>query len=961
MECIDAMKLRNSLLLALLLSSVVPLATVSYYTASKTGEAFASKEADILNSVVHDKSTSLAAYFQEIDSQLEQVARSKTTIDAMGSFSAAFERVTKNDSFKPRAAVERANETRLQGLKSFYSDTFFKGLTESDQEKFDLQSLLPKTDTGLRLQALYISDNPNPAGSKNELYRAEETNLYTNYHAKYHGHFNRFLIQYGYYDIFLVDPDSGKIVYSVFKEIDFATSLIDGPYAESGIGQVFNAAINQKDGNDSHIVDYSHYLPSYNAPALFTSRLIKDSNDTTIGVLIFQVPVDQINDVVGSSLGLGESGKSFLYSDEDGMLRSQLRHVDDNTILTPVPNRENINLIRTSGGYATYTDYMGNGVESVISAVENIGLNWNVVTQRDTAEAFKEYNFIKKIYMIAFAISLLVAIGVALLLLGRIKKQLGAEPDFLDQIATEIAAGNLSRDFSGLATQSGTLKTMVSMQQTLKARDDSDREVMTRISQLRDGLQKITTPVALADEDHTITFINCAMGRIFADHADNFRSVISSFDSTNVPGTSIACFSSNPDNLRSILNSLNGVYECEFIAGDRIFNLVFNSMYSDSGDRVGTSVEWQDVTIDRRVMEEVDTVVTRANDGDLSPRVNENDKHGIYLGLSKGLNGLLDINQKFVSDVSSFLAAISAGDLTKSISGEYQGAFAAVKRDANLTVEKLTDVVYNIRSVAGTVNSAAGEINSGNIDLSRRTELAAASLEETSSSMMEMTQSVMKNAEHSKRARELALNAMNYAQKGGLVVGEAVSAMDEINDSSRMISEIIGVIDDIAFQTNLLALNASVEAARAGQQGRGFAVVASEVRNLAGRSATAAKEIKELIEDSVQRVGKGAELVNQSGKTLDHIVSEVNKVADVVTEISEASEEQSDGIGSVNTAVGQLDEATQQNASLVEEASAASQSASEQAENLIKMIEFFATAEQTPISMRQQDEGRRAA
>jgi methyl-accepting chemotaxis protein len=187
---------------------------------------------------------------------------------------------------------------------------------------------------------------------------------------------------------------------------------------------------------------------------------------------------------------------------------------------------------------------------------------------------------------------------------------------------------------------------------------------------------------------------------------------------------------------------------------------------------------------------------------------------------------------------------------------------------------------------------------------------------------------------------------MGYAQKGGEVVGEAVSAMGEINESSRMISDIIGVIDDIAFQTNLLALNASVEAARAGEQGRGFAVVASEVRNLAGRSATAAKEIKELIEDSVQRVGKGAELVNQSGKTLDHIVAEVKKVADVVSEISEASQEQSDGIGSVSTAIGQLDEATQQNAALVEEASAASQSASEQARSLIKMIEFFATSEQ---------------
>lgn len=930
-------------MLALLFASVVPLAAVSFYTLEKTGEAFESKEKDILTSVLHDKSTSIGSYFRKIDQQLEQVAHNETTIEAMSSFSAAFKGITQSDMFSSKASIDEQNAKRVNSLRKFYSEQFYKNLEESDRKAVNLEQLIPQTDAGRRLQALYISDNPHPLGSKNALFHAEDTSIYSNFHSKYHPFFNRFLEQYGYYDIFLVEPENGNIVYSVYKEIDYATSLLNGPHADSGIGRAFQKAIKQQGSQDSYLVDYSHYLPSYNAPAFFTSRPIKD-NGVVTGVLIFQVPMDQINSVAGNVVGLGESGKTFVYSEQDGLLRSQLPFVDENTILASVPNQAGIQAALNNNGYSTYIDYLDNEVEAVAETIEGFSLPWVVVAQHDTAEAFKEYSAIKRAYMYALALSLLAAVSVAFWLLRNIRNQLGAEPDFLNTIATEIADGDLSRDFSAMKSQSGTLSAMISMQQTLKERDAADKEIMTRINQLKDGLQKITTPVALASSDHKITFVNTAMEQTFGKHAADFKSVISTFDANNILGSSISSFSHNSTDLDATIDSLTGVYECEFIAGSRIFNLVFNAMYSDTGERIGTSMEWQDITVDRRVMDEVDSVVSSANQGDLSARVDEKNKQGTYLGLSRGINGLLDVNQKFVADVSQFLGSISAGDLTKSITSEYQGAFADVKRDANLTVEKLMEVVFNIRTVATTVNTAATDINAGNQDLSRRTEQAAASLEETSSSMSEMTESVLKNAENSKQAKELALSAMNYAQKGGKVVGEAVSAMDEINDSSRMISDIIGVIDDIAFQTNLLALNASVEAARAGEQGRGFAVVASEVRNLAGRSATAAKEIKELIEDSVERVGKGADLVNESGKTLDHIVSEVNKVADVVSEISEASQEQSEGIGSVNNAIGQLDEATQQNAALVEEASAASQSASDQAKNLIQMIEFFATS-----------------
>ncbi|MBI4290813.1 MAG: methyl-accepting chemotaxis protein, partial [Betaproteobacteria bacterium] len=246
----------------------------------------------------------------------------------------------------------------------------------------------------------------------------------------------------------------------------------------------------------------------------------------------------------------------------------------------------------------------------------------------------------------------------------------------------------------------------------------------------------------------------------------------------------------------------------------------------------------------------------------------------------------------------------------------------------------LSGVIGQINQAASTITTASHEIAAGNTDLSQRTEEQASSLEETASSMEELTSTVKQNAENAKQANQLALGASAVAVKGGSVVSQVVETMSSINESSKKIVDIIGVIDGIAFQTNILALNAAVEAARAGEQGRGFAVVASEVRNLAQRSAAAAKEIKTLIGDSVDKVGAGTKLVDEAGKTMEEVVASVKRVTDIMGEITAASQEQSAGIEQVNQAITQMDEVTQQNAALVEEAAAAAESMEEQARNL---------------------------
>jgi methyl-accepting chemotaxis protein len=256
-------------------------------------------------------------------------------------------------------------------------------------------------------------------------------------------------------------------------------------------------------------------------------------------------------------------------------------------------------------------------------------------------------------------------------------------------------------------------------------------------------------------------------------------------------------------------------------------------------------------------------------------------------------------------------------------------------------LESVSNIVSSVKGSASEVLRGAEEISQGNANLSQRTEEQSSSLEQTASSMEEMTSTVKQNADNAGQANQLATAARDQAENGGAVVSSAVKAMADINESSKKIADIIGVIDEIAFQTNLLALNAAVEAARAGEQGRGFAVVATEVRSLAGRSATAAKEIKELIQDSVRKVGDGSRLVTQSGQTLEQIVMSVKKVSDIVAEIAAASREQSSGIEQVNKAIMQMDEMTQQNAALVEQATAASQSMADQARDLTTMMEKY--------------------
>ena len=361
----------------------------------------------------------------------------------------------------------------------------------------------------------------------------------------------------------------------------------------------------------------------------------------------------------------------------------------------------------------------------------------------------------------------------------------------------------------------------------------------------------------------------------------------------------------------------------------------------EAGKRAAAEREAAAAEMARAFEDAVGGIVRAAVAGDFSQRVAVEGKTELIRNVGGAINTLCANVEKALTDLAGMLTALAAGDLTKRIRNQYQGHFATLKDSANETADAINATIAQIKQLAGEVSNASGEISASTTDLSQRTEEQAAALEETSASMEQISATVKKNAENAQEANHFAAEMRKVAERGGGVVSDAVDAMTRIEESSRKISDIIGVIDEIARQTNLLALNAAVEAARAGEAGRGFAVVASEVRSLAQRSSQAAKDIADLITNSSNQVKDGAEHVNRAGKSLGEIVASINKVAGIVSDIAAASAEQASGLEQVNRALTQMDEVTQQNSALVEENAATAKTLETQAKTMDARVSIF--------------------
>ncbi|MGR9014681.1 MAG: methyl-accepting chemotaxis protein, partial [Gammaproteobacteria bacterium] len=485
------------------------------------------------------------------------------------------------------------------------------------------------------------------------------------------------------------------------------------------------------------------------------------------------------------------------------------------------------------------------------------------------------------------------------------------------------------------------MEALKSMQTKLGFDIAESKRIADESLRIKIGLDNVSTGVMISDNARNIVYVNKSVVDILSKAETDIRKQLPNFTAADLIGTNIDDFHINPAHQAQLLSSFNNRYTTKMDLGGRSMVVNASPVINEQGQRLGAVAEWRDRTIEVAIEQEVAAIVHGAVMGDFTRRINIHDKEDFFKQLGEGLNELMETTENGINDVVRVLDALSRSDLTQVITNDYIGSFGQLKDDANTTVEKLKEIINQIQQATDNINTGAKEIASGNNDLSHRTEEQAASLEETAASMEELTSTVQHNAANAKQANQLAVDASDIAGKGVVVVDEVVRTMDEINDSSRRIGDIISVIDDIAFQTNILALNAAVEAARAGEQGRGFAVVAVEVRNLAQRAATAAGEIKHLIDDSVVKVADGSKLVTKAGQTMEEIVNSIRGVTVMMSEISSASAEQTSGIEQVNQAISQMDEVTQQNAALVEQAAAAAESLDEQAQSLSVTVAQF--------------------
>ncbi len=642
------------------------------------------------------------------------------------------------------------------------------------------------TDARETLQKAFIHDNPHPAGERQQLVEVTGELSYFRQHAVFHPYFEKYRLQRGFYDLFLLDL-MGNVIYSSFKEPDFAENLVSGPYADSGLADVYRAALGGDVGG-VHMSDFEPYAPSNGTPAGFAASPVTESGGRIIGVLVVQLPLGAIGDIIEHDAGLGQTGDAYLLGpDQRSRTASRFegRFAAMDTLVT-LPQHGDLadQLERLHEDVVLQSGQRGFAQTLM---VERPAGDWLLVVERDMTEVMAQSRDAMWLMLKISAVGAAVVLGIGVLM-----------------------------------------------------------------------ARSVTLPIAKVNA----AVLKVADGDLATQVSETHRS----------------------DELGVIARSLDGLRE----------KLAASAL----------------VERERERLQGEQAVVVEA--------------------LSLGLQNL------------------ASGDLTRPITQPFAPDYEMLRQDFNQTVETLGDTIAQVVDASSNIRARSNEISRASEDLSNRTENQAATLEQTAAALDELTASVKSAAEGARQVESIVQQARTEAEQSAGVVQGAVAAMTEIRRSSDHISQIIGVIDDIAFQTNLLALNAGVEAARAGDAGRGFAVVASEVRALAQRSSAAAKEIKTLISASTQHVGKGVEQVDRTGEALSSIVQRVAHISTLISDIAAGAGEQSTGLAEINIGVTQLDQVTQQNAAMVEEATAASHDLHQEASGLASLIGHFVLQAASP-------------
>jgi methyl-accepting chemotaxis protein len=770
------------------------------------------------------------------------------------------------------------------------------------------------------LKTAYVDRKPKQGETRADNLGENDLTPYAIGHRKWHPILKSVARDKQLYDFFLITPQ-GEVIYSVEKEPDFATNLRSGPWRSTGLARAFEGALAKAASGQAQFEDFEAYAPSDGAAAAFLARAMRDDSGQIVGVVAVQLPDSVIAESIAQPFG--DAGAAYALG-ADARLRVEMKARGGHKLFAETPHgplvKQALALGGPTGAFASSLD--GSSAYISVAPVDFLGKQWFLVSDNTTEAIYRD------VYALAMrngliGLGLIAAISIAAVFLARgITKPLA---DMRDAVG-KLAAGE-STGIPGEARHDELGELARSLRQV--------HEAGVAAARIRSGLDNASVNVMIANPEGKVIYANRAMVAFFRDHAASFRQQYPNFSAEEIIGATL-------DQFHNGAGGQGGIAQTARVEiGDLTMALNVNPITDGEGRRIGTIKEWTNLTDDLAAMAEVNDVVGAAVRGDFSGRIREDNKSGAMRDLAAGQNRINTIIESAMEEFSETLRKVADGDLIIRVNAEHQGRFAQLANGINDTVSRLAQTVATIQRSANDLNRAAGEINAGATDLAKRTEEEAASLEETAATTEELAASVKHTAENARVANELSDKAKALASSGGAIVKDAIGAMERIEDASRKITDIIVVIDDIAFQTNLLALNAAFEAARAGEAGKGFAVVASEVRTLAQRSGQAARDIKELIVGTAQQVVDGVKLVHATGQSLDNIVGASGEVAQMISMIHSAASEQANGIEEMSTAVARIDEMTQQNSALAEESAASAAELMKQLERLNALVATF--------------------
>ncbi|MDA3808241.1 MAG: methyl-accepting chemotaxis protein [Thiomicrorhabdus sp.] len=517
----------------------------------------------------------------------------------------------------------------------------------------------------------------------------------------------------------------------------------------------------------------------------------------------------------------------------------------------------------------------------------------------------------------------------------------------LNNHITEISSENFNNpiDSKGTSLMPQILGRLNSLQIKLGADIDDVKAALNNAKRIESALDATSSNIMVVDRFQSIIFINASLTKMLKSVESEFKTVLPDFDSANLLRKNIEVLYQEPEQQIQLLQNLKETSKTRLNVDSVILDTVTDPIFGENGERLGTVIEWKNMTgqlaIKANIESNIESIVNDASKGILSGRIPTETLTGFEQNISHSVNALLKSFGHTTQTLNRILSGMSEGDLTLRLENHYEGDLLVMKTAVNSALSNIESTFGQIKRGATEIGTMSSEVAIASDDLSQRTQQQAASLEETAASMEELTSTVQQSTQNTAEANTLAHTAAKEAEEGIVVMSRTIEAMNSITELSRKIGDITRVIDSIAFQTNLLALNAAVEAARAGEHGRGFAVVASEVRNLAQKSADAAKDISILTNSATQQIGDGTSLVEQTNTVFEQMVIKIRDVETLISEVASTAIEQSKGLDQINLAVSHLDQTTQQNAALVEELSSTAGNMSEQAEEQAEFVGHF--------------------